>query len=211
VRQAPIVIVALALVAGAGSQACSRGERTKGGPEATTDQTKPSEGVTSASAERQVITLTGCLKRDVQPGSYVLASVATGGVLDDKSAAQQERRKDVKRGDDRMRPDQPGANPDTATPNSQATLAAGSSYQLIAAADDQRQELAKHENQRVAVRGRLAADQPVGTSGKTGANAPDAGGKVVDSSATNATVAGSAAPLRGFQVESVRKVGDSCQ
>jgi hypothetical protein len=33
---------------------------------------------------------------------------------------------------------------------------------------------------------------------------------VTDSSATNATVAGSAPSLRGFHVESLKKVGDSC-
>jgi hypothetical protein len=199
---------------GAGAQACSRGERAHGGPEATAQATTPPEGVTSGSAERQIITLTGCLKRDVQPGTYALLSVATAGVLEDGSAAQQQRRKEMQ--------GQSGgggaATPtDTSSPASAATLASGSSYRLIAEDADQRQEMAKHENTRVVVRGRLAAEGPVGTTGNAaGAAAAGpqgsaaAGGTVTDSSATNATVAGSAPSLRGFYVESVNKVGDSC-
>src|SRR3954453_15938509 len=94
VKQLPILIITVALAAG-GAQACSRGERRQGGPEATADTRTPAEGVTSASAERQIITLTGCLKRDVQPGTYALMSVATAGVVDDGNRAQQERRRDM--------------------------------------------------------------------------------------------------------------------
>jgi hypothetical protein len=150
----------------------------------------------------------------VQPGTYALMSVATAGVLDDSSAAQQERRQDMKR------PSQDGRAPtdtDTSSPAAAATLASGSSYRLIADDADKRQELAKYENTRVAVRGRLAAEGPVGTTG-TAAGATGtgtqggatAGGTVTDSSASNATVAGSAPSLRGFHVESVKKVGESC-
>ena len=212
-RHAPIFVFALALASGAGAQACSRGERAQGGPQArTADGTAPAEGVTSAAAEQQIVTLTGCLKRDVQPGSYALVSVATAGVLDDTNAAQQQRRQGTKgqNGGDRGAK----ANTDTATPGSIATLAAGSSYSLIPAEADQREELAKLENKRVTVRGRLAADAPVGTSGNAGdprqSGTASSGGTVVDSSATNATVAGSAPTLRGFHLQSVKKVGDSC-
>jgi hypothetical protein len=215
VRQAPIFIIALTLAAGAGSQACNRGERAHGGPEATTDATTPTAGTTSASAERQIITLTGCLKRDVQPGTYALISVATAGVIDDgKSSQAQQQERDTK-GQDAATQNGRAPAADTATPDSAASLASGSSYRLIPAKDDQRQDMARYENQRVAVRGRLAADTPVGTSGSAGdsgsTGAAASGGTVVDSSATNTTVAGSASTLRGLQVESVRKVGDSCQ
>jgi hypothetical protein len=209
VRQAPIVIIALALAAGAGTQACNRGERTQGGPQARADATTPPQAVTSASAERQIVTLTGCLKRDVQPGTYALISVATAGVLDDGSASQQQRRRDMKKPDTRTQ-NGPPEGPDT--PGSVASLASGSSYRLIPSEDEQRQDMAKYENQRVAVRGRIAAEAPVGTAGNAGnAGATPSDGKVVDSSATHATVAGSAPTLRGFYVESVRKVGDSCE
>jgi len=207
VKQLPILIITVALAAG-GAQACSRGERRQGGPEATADTRTPAEGVTSASAERQIITLTGCLKRDVQPGTYALMSVATAGVVDDGNRAQQERRRDMKAPADKGRP--AAAGTDTTTAGSAATLASGSSFRLVAANNDQQQEMAKYENKRVAVRGRLAAETPVGTSGTAGSAQAGSGGRVVDSSPTNATVAGSAPTLRAVHVESVRQVGESC-
>ena len=214
-RQLPILLITIAL--GAGAQACSRGERSHGGPEATANATTPPEGVTSASAERQIITVTGCLKRDVQPGTYALMSVATAGVLDDDSAAQQQRRQDTQRQRGQVQEGQAAAGIDTSTAGSAATLAAGSSYRLIADDAEHREEMAKHENKRVVVRGRLAAEGPVGTTGNDGDAAgpgpqggATAGGTVTDSSPSNATVAGSAPPLRGFHVESVKKVGESC-
>jgi hypothetical protein len=72
--------------------------------------------------------------------------------------------------------------------------------------------MAQYENQRVAVRGRLAADVPVATTGTAAGDAGQAPpeGTVVESSETSAKVQGSAPPLRGFHVESVRKVADSC-
>jgi hypothetical protein len=213
VRHAPIFVFALALAAGAGAQACSGGERAQGGPQAkAADGTAPPEGVTSTAAEQQIVTLTGCLKRDVQPGSYALVSVATAGVLNDKDAAQQRRGQGAKGQDDGSGSQ---ANIDTATPGSMATLASGSSYSLIPAKADQRDELAKLEKTRVTVRGRLAADTPVGTSGNAGdprqSGSASSGGTVVDSSATNATVAGAAPTLRGFHLQSVTKVADSCK
>jgi hypothetical protein len=112
---------------------------------------------------------------------------------------------------------QAAAGIDTSTAGSAATLAAGSSYRLIADDADHSEEMAKHENKRVVVRGRLAAEGPVGTTGNAGGAAgtgtqggATAGGTVTESSPTNATVAGSAPPLRGFHVESVKKVGESC-
>jgi hypothetical protein len=137
-------------------------------------------------------------------GADTLMSVATGGVVD-TSPAQQQRQKDVKRGDDRMQSGPSREATESTTPGSIATAAGGSSYRLIPNESEQRADLAKYENQRVAVRERLAADVPVGT---TGSATP--GGTVVDSSATNATVKGSAPQLRGFQVESVTKVADTC-
>jgi hypothetical protein len=212
VRQLPILLITVAL--GAGAQACSRGERSHGGPEATANATTPPQGVTSASAERQIITLTGCLKRDVQPGTYALMSVATAGVLDDDSAAQQ-RRQDTQGQRGQVPEGQAATGTDTSTAGSAATLAAGSSYRLVADDAEHREEMAKHENKRVVVRGRLAAEGPVGTTGNAGGAAGTgtqggAGGTVTDSSPTNATVAGSAPPLRGLHVESVKKVGESC-
>jgi hypothetical protein len=214
VKQLPILVITVALAVG--GQACGSSERAHGGPEATANATTPPEGVTSASAERQIITLTGCLKRDVQPGTYALMSVATAGVLDDSSASQQQRREDKQRQSGQAQGGAATAT-DTSTPASTATLSSGSSYRLIADDPNQKQEMAKHENTRVVVRGRLAAEGPVGTTGSAGGAAATgaqggatAGGTVTDSSATNATVAGSAPSLRGLHVESVKKVGESC-
>ena len=215
-RQLPILLITVAL--GVSGQACGSSERAHGGPEATANATTPPEGVTSASAERQIITLTGCLKRDVQPGTYALMSVATAGVLDDSSASQQQQRRADRQGQSGQAQGGGAATAtDTSTPASTATLASGSSYRLIADDPSQKQEMAKHENTRVVVRGRLAAEGPVGTTGNAGGAAATgaqggttAGGTVTDSSATNATVAGSAPSLRGLHVESVKKVGESC-
>jgi hypothetical protein len=203
VRHASAFIVAVALTASSG-QACNRGEGHQQGANPARDANTPAAEATSPAAERQIISLTGCLKRGAQPGEYALMSVATGGVLD-TSPAQQKRQNDVKRGDDRMQSSTSREAIESTTPGSIATAAGGSSYRLIPSESDQRKDLAKYENQRVTVRGRLAADVPVGTTGS-----PTPGGTVVDSSATNATVKGSAPPLRGFQVESVTKVADTC-
>ena len=158
-----------------------------GGGDRPADQQSPTASAADPSAARQTITLTGCLKQGVQPGEYTLASVGTAGVLDPAAPADADQ----------------GANTAPgATPESAGTVRAGTSYRLVADADEDLHELV---NKRVVVRGRLAAETPVGTSGEL----PE-GGVVVESSPTNATVAADAPPLRGFHVESVNRVADSC-
>ena len=114
--------------------------------------------------------------------------MGTGGVLDPTAPAD---------ADERANTAEPGS-----TPESAGTIRAGTSYRLVADADE---DLHEYVDKRVAVRGRLAADTPVGTTG----DLPEEG-VVVESSPTNATVAADAPPLRGFHVESVDKVADSC-
>jgi hypothetical protein len=159
-----------------------------GGAERDAGQQSPAATAADPSAARQTITLTGCLKRGVQPGEYTLSAVATGGVLDPAAQADT---------DDRSSAAEPGA-----TPESTAALRAGSSYRLVA---DAGEDLHEYVDKRVAVRGRLAAETPVGTAGTM----PEEG-VVIESSPTNATVAADAPPLRGFHVESVDEVADSC-
>lgn len=152
------------------------------------------------SAERQPISLTGCMQRGAA-GEYTLASVATGGVTEPGEAK-----------DERSWT----ADKDS-TPESRAQLSAVSSYRLVPAEEDQ--DFAEYVNTRVAVRGRLAADVPTGTSGTAARPQGTAGdqsgtgrapGGEVERGATSSTVVGEAAPLRGFYVESIRKVADSC-
>jgi len=164
---------------------------------AATDATTPVAGQTDASAERQMITLTGCLQRG-PAGEFTLASVATGGVLEPGETPERE-----------------NTAPAASTPESRAQLSASSSYRLLPAED---QDFSEYANARVAVRGRLAPDVPTGTAGTrpqdgsagdTSAGKADTGTEV-ESGAATSTVAGSAPPLRGFHVESLRKVSDSC-
>jgi hypothetical protein len=159
-----------------------------GTAERAEDQQSPTASTADPGAARQTITLTGCLKRGVQPGEFTLASVGTGGVLDPAAPAAADERAD-------------SAAPGN-TAESAGTIRAGTSYRLVADADE---DLHEYVDKRVAVRGRLAADTPVGTTG----DLPEEG-VVVESSPTNATVAADAPPLRGFHVESVNKVADSC-
>jgi hypothetical protein len=171
---------------------CGRSERaTTGSREAN----EPPGARADASAERQPITLTGCVQRGTAPGTFILASTATAGVTGGGGEARRELPRDVN-GQERSAPDK-------STDTSRAQLASASSYRLMPSAND---DLGQYENKRVSVRGRLAAETPVGTSGTTPAE-----GHTVDSSATNATVAGSAPQLRGFQVVSVDVVADSCE
>lgn len=163
--------------------ACGGGTNERAG-----DQQSPTASTADPAAARQTITLTGCLKRGVQPGEFTLASVGTGGVLDPTAPAD---------ADERANTAEPGS-----TPESAGTIRAGTSYRLVADADE---NLHEYVDKRVAVRGRLAADTPVGTTG----DLPEEG-VVVESSPTNATVAADAPPLRGFHVESVNEVADSC-
>lgn len=177
-RQAPIFVAALALAIGVGTQACGR----------------------DGSPDQEIITLTGCLQPGVDPGVYNLMSVATAGVIEHGPG--------VPAGTDGTQDSPDWTADDASTRTSSAQLAATSSYRLIAGTADERREIAQYENQRVTVRGRLASEVPVGTTG-TNEDIPRQG-VVVESSPTNAEVVGAAPPLRGFHVESVTKVADSC-
>jgi hypothetical protein len=175
------VAVALVLVGALGLHACGGGDsRQAATPEATTT---PAER-TDPSAERQVITLTGCLERGVSPGEFTLMSVATAGVT--TPAAPQ-------RGADASRVD----------PESRADLQAASSYRLVTLDEDD--DFSEYVGQRVTVSGRLAAEGP---DTRTPSTPPE--GKPVASDRTSATVTADAPPLRGFYVASIRKVDDSC-
>jgi len=169
---------------------CGRSEPTTGSREAN----EPPGARADASAERQPITLTGCVRSGTEPGTFILASTATAGVTGGQGETRRELPRDVN-GQER-------SAQDTSTDTSRAQLAAASSYRLMPSADE---NLGQYENKRVSIRGRLAAESPVGTSGTTPSE-----GQTVDSSSTSATVAGSAPQLRGFQVVSVDVVADSC-
>ena len=169
---------------------CGRSERATSSREAN----EPPGARADASAERQPITLTGCVHRGTEPGTFILASTATAGVTSGQGDTRRDLPRDVN--------GQEHSAPDRSTDTSRAQLAAASSYRLM---PSENEDLGKYENKRVSIRGRLAAETPVGTTGTTPTE-----GRTVDSSATNATVAGSAPTLRGFQVVSVDVVADSC-
>lgn len=167
----------LAVGCGEGRQA----DRQARGDEPPSVQTDPV-------AERGFIRLTGCVRPDATPGRYVLSSVATAGVTGAEAEDAQARSWTAE--DD--------------TPAGARAAGAAASYQLIPGDDD---DLARYENQRVTVRGRVAADRPEGTAGTT----PGEAAREVDRDATGSKVAADAPPLPGFHVESVDKVADSCE
>ena len=141
-------------------------------------------------AERGFIRLTGCVKPDATPGRYVLASVATSGVLDPE-------------GDEQRENERSWTAEDEGNATAQGPAMASSTYQLIPGEDD---DLSQYENKRVTVRGRLAAERPAGTSGSD-----EPGGTELDRDATGSKVVADAPSLRGFHVESVDPVADSCE
>lgn len=172
---------AAALAAGCGEGRQPAGEQV--GERTPSVQTDPI-------AERGFIRLTGCVKPDATPGQYVLASVATSGVLDGDGDRQQE--------DERS-----WTAEDKGDAGAQGAAIASSTYQLIPGEDD---DLSQYENTRVTVRGRLAAERPAGTSGTD-----EPGGRELDRDAAGSKVVADAPPLRGFHVESVDPVADSCE
>jgi len=151
----------------------------------------PPAAATDPAAERQLIRLTGCVRPDAQPGRYVLASVATGGIAQGEDEGEQARS---------------WTTEDETTWTDQERAMAASTYQLIPAED---QDLSEFEDQRVMVRGMLAADVPGQTAG---AEATTGRGTEVASSDTASKVEAEAPPpLRGLHVEEISKVADSCE
>jgi hypothetical protein len=133
--------------------------------------------------ESQVITLTGCLQRDVAPVEFTLASVATAGIIDPAPVRQE------------------GAAESRLDPGARASVVADSSYRLLAEDDA---DLVSHVGHRVTVAGRLAAETPH--------NPPPSQprGAEVGRDTTSSTVVADAPELRGFHVTSIRKVSDTC-
>jgi hypothetical protein len=144
-----------------------------------------------AAAQRQMLTLTGCVQRGVGAGEYVLASVGTSGVLGTTGDDQQARSWTVEPGD---------------TDRAQGRVAAATSYRLVTMGEGE--NLEEFVGQRVAARGRLAAEAPAESTPES--EIPE-GGVVVESGPTGAVVQGGAPPLRGFYYESVRRVSDTCE
>jgi hypothetical protein len=132
------------------------------------------------------------VKPDATPGRFVLASVATAGVTD----AEEEQEKP-----------RSWAAEGKETATSQGAVMAASTYQLLPGDEDEADSLARYQNKRVTIRGRLAAETPIGTSGS--AQAPGTETRA-QTDATGAKVTAQAPPLRGVYVESITKVSDSC-
>jgi hypothetical protein len=177
---------AIVLVAALGFQAaCGGSGREESTRIAGDDATSPSGVTPDPSAERQVITLTGCVQQGV-PGEFTLASVVTAGVLDAAPPRQE--------GAAEYRPD----------PASQAAAVAASSYRLVTTDDDH--DLTEYVGQRVTVAGRLANESGTTQASPEGART----GTEVTSEPTHSTVVGNAPSLRGFYVTSLRKVSDTC-
>ena len=103
---------------------------------------EPPSVQTDPVAERAFIRLTGCVRPDATPGRYVLSSVATAGVTDAEAEDAQARSWTAE---------------DDTPADARATTMAAASYQLIPGDDG---DLSRYENQRVTVRGRMAADAP---------------------------------------------------
>jgi hypothetical protein len=121
-------------------------------------------------AQGRVVSLTGCLMPGDTPGEYTLASVATAGVLPGTGEPRQ---------DDRSYT----VDRDPASPEQQAALVADTSYRVIPADDELRQDLREHLEQRVTLVGRVAAEAPqhgsadrgAAGTGQPAAGAPQAG------------------------------------
>ena len=149
----------------------------------------PPAVATDPSAESQLIRLTGCLRPEGQPGRFVLASVATSGIMDGE--AEQARS---------------WTTEDETTWTDQQRAMAASTYLLLPADD---QDLSEFQDQRVTVRGMLAAESPGGTAG---AAATTGESTEVARDATTSKVEAEAPPaLRALHVEEISKVADSCE
>jgi hypothetical protein len=189
-------VIALAFAAALGLQAaCGGGERNTAGPAAgageenqaaaARDESVPAGVRPDPAAERQVITLTGCLQRGISPAEFTLVSVATAGITEPAQPRRQQ-----------------GAAAPNPTPESAADVRAASSYRLMSLGDE---DLSEYVGQRVTVSGRLAAE-----SAQSAPAGDEEHGRQVAADSTSSTVAATAPPLRGFYVASVRKVDDSC-
>jgi len=148
----------------------------------------PAATATDPAARGQIITLTGCVMPDARPGQYVLASVATAGVLDGETEQARSWTTD-----------------DETTWTDQQRAMAASSY-LMLPADGQ--DLSQFENQRVTVRGILAPQVPSRTAGTEGTAGEST---EVARSRTASKVEAEAPPLPGLHVEEVSTVADSCR
>lgn len=150
----------------------------------------------SSASTTGVVTLTGCLVRDTVSSEFTLANVATGGApvvpADATNGSAGQRREDREQAD--------------ADVEARAALAAGSSYRLIAEADEA-EELNEAVGKRVTVRGQLA--HPAPAAAPVQPETPS-GGVPAGATATGATVRGAAGELRALRVQAVRAVGDAC-
>lgn len=157
------------------------------------DATTTPGATTDPVAERQFVTLTGCVQRGVGTGEYVLASVGTGGVLGTSGETDDQDRSWTAESAD--------------TAEAQGQVAAATSYRLVTMGEGE--NLDEFVGQRVAATGRLAPETAAQPAPKEQPVPED--GRVVESVPTGAVVQGSAPPLRGFYYESVRRVSDTCE
>lgn len=152
----------------------------------------PAATATDPAARGQIITLTGCVMPDARPGQYVLASVATAGVLDGETDGETGRARSW-------------TTDDETTWTDQQRAMAASSY-LMLPADGQ--DLSEFEHQRVTVRGILAPQVPSRTAGTEGTAGEST---EVARSPTASKVEAEAPPLPGLHVEEVSTVADNCR
>lgn len=185
------VFAVTTLVAGCGRQAPA--------PSQTEQQTQPTGTAADTQYDTAAVTLTGCVQRGAG-NEYVLANVANAGVMPSPEAPADGNQQGT--ANERANQARSWTAPDSSTTESTGQMLAASTYRLVPGDED----LSEYVDKRVAIRGRLSPDVATGTSG----TAAQQSGQQVSSDATGATVAGSAPPLRGFYVGSVRKVADSC-
>jgi hypothetical protein len=156
----------------------------------------PAATATDPAARGQLIRLTGCVKPDAQPGRYVLASVATAGVIDggdDQAGSEGDQARSWTTEDDTAFTDQGRAM-------------AASTYLLLPADE---QDLSRFENQRVTVRGMLAPQVPSRTDGAAATTGESE--EVAQSETASKVEAGEPPPLPGLHVEEISQVADSCE
>ena len=180
------IMIAISLSASLVTAACGGGREATRESQPRADE--PPSVASDPSAERHEIRLTGCVKPDATPGRFVLATAATD--VGDTERQGEKPRSWAAEGD--------------ATASSQGAAIASSTYQLLPSDEDE--DLAQYQNKRVTVRGRLAAETPIGTSGTDQSE----GGTRAQTDATGAKVTAQAPPLRGLYVGSISKVSDSC-
>jgi hypothetical protein len=141
-----------------------------------------------------MIRMTGCVERGVDASQYTLASVATAGVTGTTG------------------------DPHSIASEQEAQARAATSYRLLTLDDT---DLSKYVGNRVTVLGRLAPDLPgappqalpaPGAAAKPQSSQPGKGQtNQSQTDPTGTTVTGQAPPLRGFWVERVQKIADTCE